>query len=258
MRLTVAVGLAVATAMGPLAGQAIAEFPYPTPPSGQDPYRYEDYMFSSTEPSDLGEGERWKYSSKNACDLYGMPKPAPAAPGKERNCNPLVNANPQEQFGVTGSSVDKAWGVSTGRPDVIIAVLDSGIRWQNGGAMNELANKTWLNHAELPLPGDATNTIPSTPRPRRDYDVNLDGVFNLKDYCASRSGTGNCTNGITDLNKTGYIDPEEISSSSSRTASTKTPMDLPMTSWGGTAMKTITTHSTRLITVTGPGRRSIL
>ena len=43
----------------------------------------------------------------------------------------MVPATAQELFGVRGLSVDKAWQVTTGRSDVVIAVLDSGIMWND-------------------------------------------------------------------------------------------------------------------------------
>ncbi|PWU22090.1 MAG: hypothetical protein C5B48_10640, partial [Candidatus Rokuibacteriota bacterium] len=54
----------------------------------------------------------------------------------------------QELFGVRGAhvadpnaSVDTAWQTTTGRPDVTLAVLDSGIKWDDRGAMIDLRKK---------------------------------------------------------------------------------------------------------------------
>ena len=68
-------------------------------------------------------------------------------------------------------SVDTAWQTTTGRPDVTIAVLDSGIKWNDAGAMLDLRRKTWLNRGELPVPDGCTQ-----------HDCNGDGVFNVTDY----------------------------------------------------------------------------
>ena len=90
-------------------------------------------------------------------------------------------------------SVDLAWQVTTGRPDVLIAVLDSGIRWDDVGAMHDLARKVHLNRGELPLPRDAAgHTKPESsaagaflnPDP---YDLNDDGVFDVADYANRRA-----------------------------------------------------------------------
>ena len=108
-----------------------------------------------TRPSDFTGGTAWKYSSDQSGD-------------------PAIDSSPAELFGVTGMSVDRAWQVSTGRPDVVIAVLDSGIRWDDAGAMADLAKKVHVNRGELPLPRDGARVPPSrrvlrtlTLRPRR-------------------------------------------------------------------------------------------
>ena len=49
-----------------------------------------------------------------------------------------------------GMSVDIAWRLETGRPDVVIAVHDSGIMWNNVGDMSQLRAKFHLNRGELP------------------------------------------------------------------------------------------------------------
>jgi hypothetical protein len=225
----IAAVLAMGLLIGTLGGSAQAEFPYPAPTASPDPYDYGSYMKTSS-PDDMYElndtgDKKWKYSSKTACVLYPPdeteppePKPEPPDPPEQLNCNPLVEANPQEQFGVTGSSVDKAWTTTTGRPDTVIAVHDSGIMWNDlEKPMIDVNNKTWLNFGELPVPG--TDTFSTN---KRDYDVNNDGIFNIKDYCQDWldekdcGGTGDATvrgdagTADTDYNENGIIDPEEL------------------------------------------------
>src|SRR2546428_13227324 len=48
--------------------------------------------------------------------------------------------------GASGISADLAWQVTTGRPDTIIGVLDSGGDYDH----EDLRNKVWLNCGELP------------------------------------------------------------------------------------------------------------
>ena len=60
---------------------------------------------------------------------------------------PVADRNP---------ALDTAWKTTTGRPDVTIAVLDSGIKWNNAGAMHDLRFKTRLNRGELPVPQRTT------------------------------------------------------------------------------------------------------
>lgn len=113
--------------------------------------------------------------------------------------NPAIDASPQELFGVRGASVDRAWQVTTGRPDVTIAVLDSGIRW--GEALPDLVNKFYLNRRELPVPeGSDTATDP--------HDRNGDGMFTVPDYLADARHAADSR--VSDLNGNGMIDPEDL------------------------------------------------
>jgi subtilisin family serine protease len=48
----------------------------------------------------------------------------------------------------SGISADLAWQLTTGHPDVVIAILDSGVNYDH----EDLRNKIWLNRGELPVP----------------------------------------------------------------------------------------------------------
>jgi hypothetical protein len=72
---------------------------------------------------------------------------------------------------ISGIRADTAWKYSTGDPDVVIAILDTGIRWQDP----ELRTKVALNEAELPAPEEA-----GSPCPAEDCDG--DGVLTVDDY----------------------------------------------------------------------------
>jgi hypothetical protein len=100
-----------------------------------------------------------------------------------------------------GTPVRTAFTVTTGRPDVTIAVLDSGIKWNDAGAMVALRDKVRINAGELPAPahdlGQALvagvdcsryrDAVGGDYNPHGNYDVNGDGVFNVLDYaCDSR------------------------------------------------------------------------
>jgi hypothetical protein len=93
----------------------------------------------------------------------------------------------------SGISADLAWKISTGRRDVVVAILDSGIRWHE----RELVNQFYLNRGELPEPQDASGH--STPGV---YDLNGDGVFNIQDYAADRR--------FWDFNGNGILDPGDL------------------------------------------------
>ncbi|MCU1586604.1 MAG: Serine protease, subtilase family [Frankiales bacterium] len=75
---------------------------------------------------------------------------------------------------ISGFNAAGAWKRERGRPDTFVAILDTGIRWDNKG----LRTKVRLNTRELPLPQRANGTTSST------YDANNDGVVNVDDYAA--------------------------------------------------------------------------
>ena len=123
------------------ARQAEATFPFPAPPPGTPPQDFASYLFlpattPPVRPADFVGDTEWKLTS-------------------DQTGEPAIDTDPTELFGVKGMSVDLAWQVTTGRPDVTIAVLDSGIEWNDTGAMQDLARKVRLNRNELPLPQTA-------------------------------------------------------------------------------------------------------
>ena len=71
-----------------------------------------------------------------------------------------------------GIRADTAWKYSTGDPDVAVAILDTGIRWQDA----ELVDKVRLNGAELPAPKLANGSDCAAD------DCNGDGGFSVSDY----------------------------------------------------------------------------
>ncbi len=161
------------------AAPAAATFPYTR--AGGDPTDPTDlYLNAGAVPTDLG-GNEFKFAA--------TPDPA----------NTTNNALPVELGGVRGAhvvdddaGVSTAFETTTGRPDVTIAILDSGIKWNDAGAMADLRKKTRLNRGELPKPrndGLATANEPgadcSGAGPYTNagaWDLNGDGVFNLIDY----------------------------------------------------------------------------
>jgi hypothetical protein len=165
-----------------------AVFPWPTKPPGvTDPYRYEDYLFSSTPPSDFNPSNFRQSSSQSS--------------------NPALQGSAQELHGVIGPSIDRAWAITTGRPDVVTAVLDDGILWRNQTLMRDLSAKVRIN------PGEALEPRPSVPPPdpSHPFDKNGDGVFNLRDYCSNLGPPPTCEDTrITDRNGNSMIDPEDL------------------------------------------------
>ena len=107
-----------------------------------------------------------------------------------RDPRPALSTSPQNQCGQKGAAVDLAWGLSTGTPDVVIAVLDSGIQWRDAGDMADLATKAFIDLGEAAPP-----CIGSTP----GGDCNGDGAFDIDDFAP-----------VADRNGNGLADPEDL------------------------------------------------
>jgi len=86
------------------------------------------------------------------------------------------NLDAGEQGLGSGLAADRAWQTTTGRPDVVIAVLDSGIHWGH----YDLLNKHYLHTGELPAPDGYPQDASGAHRDT--YDFNGDGVFNMEDW----------------------------------------------------------------------------
>jgi hypothetical protein len=136
-----------------------------------------------TRPSDFAGGDAWKLTS-------------------DQSGNPTIDARPAELFGVTGMSVDKAWQVSTGRPDVLIAVLDSGIRWDDAGAMADLARKGARESRRAAAAARRERRHEERRLNPDPYDLDDDGAFTAADYA-------NVTR-VGDRNANGVIDPQDL------------------------------------------------
>jgi len=152
-----------------VAAEARAEFPYPACGACADPSDYQDYLFNpvNNPPIIISEVDALDFRVSSLVD-------------------PDLPNTPEELFGVAGMSIDLAWQITTGRPDVSIAVLDSGIIYSS-----DTARKARLNAGELPLPeGSAV------------YDANGDGVFNVTDYAADSA--------VSDIDGNGVLDPRDL------------------------------------------------
>ncbi len=144
------------------AAPALADVPYPLceAPGCTDPTDYPSYLFLAPGqlPNDFdpNSGDGWKFN-----------------PG-------------------TGLNIVGAWQRTTGRPDVVVAVLDSGIRWSAA----QVARSAALNTAELPLPPGCA-----------EYDCNGDGVVNVADYgVANAQQLINAHSNHVDDDANGYVD----------------------------------------------------
>src|SRR5256884_2772291 len=94
----------------------------------------------------------------------------------------------------SGISADLAWRVTTGGPDAVIAILDSGVDYDH----EDLRDKIWLNRGELPPPAGPCCTAPI----EDPWDCNADGVFNVQDYA--------CDARVRDTNGSGALDRGDL------------------------------------------------
>jgi hypothetical protein len=150
-----------------------ADVPWPTCAARgcSDPADFASYLFVApgTLPNDYSpsSGEAWKYAPNSGMDIIGV------------------------------------WETTTGRPDVVIAVIDSGNYWDN----RDLARKVALHTGELPIPAGCSS-----------HDCNGDGFVSVDDFAdacaADLNGNGQCdgqdlirfySNGI-DEDGNGFVD----------------------------------------------------
>jgi hypothetical protein len=193
-----------------LPAAASADFPYAPGGNTSDPSTW--HIAPPTAPDDFDAGE-----------FKGLATPEPG--------NTPVNNQADELCGIRGDSlydtattqpagscatgaVHTAWNVTTGRPDVLISVLDSGIEWNKQDAMADLRFKVHLNKGELPEPevGSTAQGVAGADCSSfhaGGYDANGDGVFNLRDYACD----GRMAAALADPRRhgpSGYLTPEDL------------------------------------------------
>ena len=167
--------VAVAAALSGGTQVAVAAFPWH---ANGTPGDYTDDRLpagAGQVPADLSGKETWMYAA--------TPEPG----------NEPVNSQPHELGGVRGAhlldaaDVDTAFRTTLGRPDVLIAVHDSGIEWDNLGAMRNVRLKIRISPGELPTPQITRTAALEDGVSCADYsagvdDANGDGVFNVADF----------------------------------------------------------------------------
>jgi hypothetical protein len=96
---------------------------------------------------------------------------------------------PGDNYEPSGVSIDKAWQLTLGRPDVVIAQIDTGIRWES----SDLRRQVHLNWGELPPPEVANGSSPCDGLDLSGYPVrgpappcylNGETFFNVDSYKA--------------------------------------------------------------------------
>ena len=197
---------AVAAGCLALAPAALGAMPFARP--GANTHNYTDlYLNAGETPNDLGgDGNTFKFA-------------ATADPSN----GPQINSNPFELYGERGAHIDDAdasaqtaWMTTTGRPDVSIAVLDSGIKWFDPSAMSDLRDKIRLNAGELPQPLHDLGTPISHPGTNDcstytdAYDANHDAVFNIEDYACDSRVANVLNNDPRRSGPPGVLTPEDL------------------------------------------------
>ncbi|HKP91067.1 MAG TPA: hypothetical protein VJT75_13955 [Thermoleophilaceae bacterium] len=196
-RVVISVGLACALGVALLAAAAQADFPYPDA-GGPEHDWSKLHVPSGTLPNDL-DSDDWRF--------FASPEDG----------NFPVNNDPRELNGRRGGWVadpnpgeSTAWSITTGRPEVKIAELDSGVKWNDRGLVIDERFKLALNAGELPTPNHAgPDLVGSTDC--ASYadadDANGDGIFNLRDFACDNRVTKDPANGVgpTDL-----LDPQDL------------------------------------------------
>ncbi len=205
---------------------ASATFLYPNPGGAYtDQYVVPGPVGGTLLPDDLcGDDNEYKFSASPdpantlvnpfETELNGVRGSHVADLNTFRGCD----ADPGEEI-LDPSNKPVAWNITTGRPDVTIAVLDSGIKWNDNGAMGDLRFKTRLSRGELPEPnagrndggsateslvdGDCAGFTGGGPDP---YDINNDNVFNLRDYACDTRVSKNPANNVNP----GMLEPQDI------------------------------------------------
>lgn len=142
--------------------------------------------------TDATDCARWRYGAADEPADGVLPSEFDRSNYKRtslRSSDPAIANSPHQQCGQEGIAADLAWGVTKGRPDTRIAVLDSGIKWRDVTEMRDLATKAYINLGEAVPPCGTDN----------GGDCNGDGRFDITDFGA-----------IADLNGNGLADPEDL------------------------------------------------
>ncbi len=192
------VALLAAIGMLALPAPGRADFPYPRcedsprcscshpdalPDCSDDPSDYASYLF--LEPGELP-------------DDYGFDPENPDS-GSGWKYQGVIEGGPADGI-VGGMNVVEAWQTTTGRPDVVVGVIDSGIEWDR----NDLFDKVALRLSELPMPADAD---PPEPCVGEGYDCNGDGAVSVRDFAGILcEGLGGSVRVTPDLGPDGLDD----------------------------------------------------
>ncbi len=128
------------------------------------PARGADMKDPNNWPNDPGYQSDWNYWSW--------------LPNQTAGTKPYVDDD--QTLAASGMHIDTAWTYTIGRPDVKIAVIDCGVKWDD----SDLADKEYLNAGELQnhKPQNADGSPCGGSGPLAGYDCNGDGILSVSDY----------------------------------------------------------------------------
>jgi hypothetical protein len=188
--------------------------PSPAPPS--NPQRRDtpnDPEYDEREPDGGTPGNFFS----ERYDLFGFPSALTASSATYKDAvHGHVPGDPQ----VSGYNAAGAWKLTRGRPDVSVAILDTGIRWGSCGIRDRIRlSRGELDGANRPQKADGS-LDPGAPLGGRDLNGN--GAFDVDDYAddarVGREFPGDCGGKVTakdlinefsdgsDADGNGYVD----------------------------------------------------
>ncbi|HNG56992.1 MAG TPA: S8 family serine peptidase, partial [Solirubrobacterales bacterium] len=150
----------------PASSDSSQQFPLLPPPLDGNVQRDDtpnDPGYDRAEPDDE-DGATTTNIYDERFDLFGFPSSHTALTLYREGPNALKKQ-------ISGFNAAGAWKISRGSPEVAIAVLDTGIKWDREGIRLQVR----LNRNELPQPQTAGGSSCA-------YDCNGDGAFNVADY----------------------------------------------------------------------------
>ncbi len=117
----------------------------------------------------------------------------------------LLSFDPAGGGAAPGVRADAAFATTRGDPRVVIAVLSTGVRWDE----RDLVTRFALNRGEVPVPQRADGSEkPPGPDGEDAWDLNEDGRFDVRDYAEDPRLTGRDDAG--DANGNGFLDPQDL------------------------------------------------
>ena len=166
-----------------------------------------DPGYDSAEPDDQDGPPASTNLFDERFDLFGFPS-------QRTRLTAIYRAGPHlGKPMVSGFNAAGAWKLERGRPDAVIAILDTGIKWDR----DSLRLRIHLNPGELPVPlhdrADPSSDAASVPPCAQwqasqadPHDANGDGAFNVLDYvCDSRVDPNAGAHGAQDA-----VDAEDL------------------------------------------------